>query len=98
MQQVVLIIHVLACFAIVALVLLQQGRGSDVGAAFGSGSANTMFGSVGAVPFLVKLTAVLAALFFVTSLGLGYLAQIESKKKQEVFDITPVSAPKKPTQ
>lgn len=74
MEQLIIIIHVLAAIAIIALVLLQHGKGADVGAAFGSGASNTMFGSQGALPFLMKITAVLAALFFVTSLSLSFLA------------------------
>ncbi len=73
MQELIIIVHVLAAIGIVGLVLLQHGKGADVGAAFGSGSANSMLGSAGAVPFLMKITAILAAIFFATSLSLGYL-------------------------
>jgi preprotein translocase subunit SecG len=74
MQQVVLGIHILVCFAIVVLVLLQHGKGADAGATFGGGqSSNTMFGSQGALPFLMKLTVVCATLFFASSLLLTYL-------------------------
>lgn len=79
MQQLILIIHVLVAIAIVALVLIQHGKGADVGAAFGSGSANTMFGSAGHMPFLMKLTSLLAVVFFVTSMSLGYLASQSQK-------------------
>jgi preprotein translocase subunit SecG len=75
MQQLILIVHVLASLGLIALVLMQYGKGADVGAAFGSGASNTMFGSVGAVPFLTKITGLLAAVFFVTSLSLGFLAK-----------------------
>ena len=74
MQQLILIIHVLVSIAIVALVLVQHGKGADVGATFGSGSANTMFGSAGHISFLMKLTVFLAAIFFATSLSLSYLS------------------------
>jgi len=74
MHQLALIIHVLVAVAIVGLVLVQHGKGADVGASFGSGSANTMFGSQGHMPFLMKLTSVLAVIFFATSLTLGVLA------------------------
>ena len=74
MQQVVLGIHILVCFAIIVLVLLQHGKGADAGATFGGGqSSNTMFGSQGALPFLMKLTVVFATLFFTSSLLLTYL-------------------------
>jgi preprotein translocase subunit SecG len=74
MHSLVLILHIVAAVGIVVLVLLQHGKGADMGAAFGSGSAGSLFGSAGASNFLSKTTAVLAATFFVTSLGLTYLS------------------------
>ena len=70
--NVILTIHVLLSIAIVVLVLLQHGKGADMGAAFGTGSAGSLFGSSGAANFLSRSTAVCAALFFTTSLGLTY--------------------------
>ena len=67
-------IHVLVAVGIVVLVLLQHGKGADMGAAFGSGSAGSLFGSAGAANFLSRTTAILAAIFFVTSLGLTYFS------------------------
>jgi preprotein translocase subunit SecG len=55
-------------------VLLQQGKGAEMGAAFGGGASGTVFGSQGSTPFLVKLTAFLAAVFFVTSISFGYIS------------------------
>lgn len=75
MEQVILVLHVVVAVVLIGLVLLQQGKGSAMGAGFGSGGASTsMFGSQGATPFLVKLTAGLAAVFFITSLTLSYVA------------------------
>ena len=74
MQTLVLVLHIIAAVGIVVLVLLQHGKGADMGAAFGSGSAGSLFGSAGASNFLSKTTAVLAASFFVTSLALTYLS------------------------
>ncbi|MCX7126223.1 MAG: preprotein translocase subunit SecG [Gammaproteobacteria bacterium] len=85
MQSLILIIHVLAALTIIGLVLMQHGRGADVGASFGSGSSNTMFGSVGALPFLMKLTAICAGIFFLTSLSLSYLAARGEHKAQAVM-------------
>ncbi|OGT44982.1 MAG: preprotein translocase subunit SecG [Gammaproteobacteria bacterium RIFCSPHIGHO2_12_FULL_38_11] len=82
MQQLILVIHVLAALSIIGLVLMQHGRGADVGASFGSGSSNTMFGSVGALPFLMKLTTICAATFFITSLSLSYLAAHNAHKSE----------------
>lgn len=67
------IIHMLLALAIVGLVLLQRGRGADAGAGFGAGASGTVFGARGSASFLSRTTAVLAALFFVTSLTLAYL-------------------------
>ena len=66
MQTLVLVLHILAAIGIVVLVLLQHGKGADMGAAFGSGSAGSLFGSAGAANFLSRSTAVLAAVFFAT--------------------------------
>ena len=74
MQQLILILHVLIAIILVVLVLVQHGKGADAGAAFGSGASNTMFGSAGSTPFLVKITALLAAVFFATSMTLTYIA------------------------
>ena len=74
MQTLVLVVHILAAAAIVVLVLLQHGKGADMGAAFGSGSAGSLFGSAGAANFLSRTTAVLAAVFFLTSMGLTYFS------------------------
>ena len=69
----ILTLHVLLAISIVVLVLLQHGKGADMGAAFGTGSAGSLFGSSGAANFLSRSTAVCAGFFFVTSLGLTHL-------------------------
>ena len=74
MHTLVLVLHIVAAVGIVVLVLLQHGKGADMGAAFGSGSAGSLFGSAGAANFLSRSTAVLAAVFFATSLGLTYFS------------------------
>ncbi len=73
MQEIIFIIHILAALCLIFLVLIQHGKGADVGAAFGSGASNTMFGSIGSVPFLIKVTTLVAAVFFVTSIMLGVI-------------------------
>ena len=74
MQQILLIIQVLLAAGIITIVLLQQGRGADAGASFGGGSSGSLFGSRGPATFLAKLTGLLAAIFFINSIGLAYLA------------------------
>ena len=78
-QQLLLIIHILLALAIIGLILLQQGKGAEVGAAFGSGASQTLFGSKGSASFLTKLTAILALCFAITSLSMGYMAAQKSK-------------------
>ncbi len=74
MSLVILILHVLAAASIIGLVLMQHGKGADMGAAFGSGSAGSLFGASGSSNFLSRSTAVFAVIFFVTSMGLSYLS------------------------
>lgn len=74
METVILGLHIVAALGIVGLVLLQHGKGADVGAAFGTGSAGSVFGASGSANFLSRATAVLALLFFATSLGLTYFS------------------------
>ena len=79
MEGLVTVLHVIAGIAIIVLVLLQHGKGADMGAAFGSGSAGSLFGSTGAANFLSRSTAVLATLFFISSLGLTFLSSPGTK-------------------
>jgi preprotein translocase subunit SecG len=74
LQNLITFLHGLLCFAIVALVLLQRGKGADAGAGFGSGASGTVFGARGSATFFSKLTAVLATLFFLTSMSLAWFA------------------------
>ncbi len=73
MQEVVLMIHLLVAVLLIALILMQRGKGADVGAAFGSGASQTIFGSQGTTSFLVKLITILVGVFFASSLFLNYL-------------------------
>ena len=85
MQQLLFIIHILVGLAIVALVLMQQGKGAGMGSGFGSGASGTVFGSQGNVSFLFKLTSICAALFFATSLGISvYISHLSSNKPKVV--------------
>ncbi len=74
MSILLIIIHIIVCIALIMIVLLQTGKGADMGAAFGGGSSQTLFGSTGASTFLSKATTVAAVVFMVTSLGLAYLS------------------------
>lgn len=80
MQQLLLVFHVLIAAALIILILLQQGKGAEMGASFGAGASQTLFGSQGSGSFLLKITAIFAALFFISSLLLGYLAAHQPKQ------------------
>jgi preprotein translocase subunit SecG len=90
METLVSIVHILVAVAVIALVLLQHGKGADMGAAFGSGSAGSLFGATGSANFLSRSTAVLATLFFLTSLGLAFFALQQHKPAASVLERTAV--------
>jgi preprotein translocase subunit SecG len=75
-----LVIHLIVSVVVIGLVLVQHGKGADMGAAFGSGSAGSLFGASGSANFLSRTTGILAAVFFMTSLGLTYFSYANSKK------------------
>lgn len=89
MQTVVLTIHVLLALTVIGLVLLQQGKGADAGAAFGSGSSATVFGARGSGSFLTRMTTLCATLFFVTSLSLAVMAAHRSGEPESLMDRAP---------
>ena len=72
MKLIIILVHISVCVALILIVLLQRGKGSDMGAAFG-GSSQAIFGSRGATTFLHKVTAAIAIIFMLTSLGLAFL-------------------------
>ena len=84
LQSLLLIAHVLIAVCLLALILVQQGKGADMGAAFGSGASGTVFGSQGSGNFLVRLTSLFAVGFFVTSISLGYFANKQLKHAQRL--------------
>jgi len=90
MMQALTVLHVIVALAIIVFVLLQQGRGADAGAGFGGGASNSVFGARGAASFLSRTTAILAALFFSTSILLAYLGARQDNKGHDILDI-PVS-------
>ncbi len=84
METVVLIIHVIAAASVIGLVLLQHGKGADMGAAFGSGTSGSLFGVSGSANFLSRATAIAVAVFFVTSITLAYISGHKSELKSVV--------------
>jgi preprotein translocase subunit SecG len=97
-ETALLAIHVLVAAALIGFVLLQHGKGADMGAAFGSGSSGSLFGAAGSANFLSRTTAILATVFFLSSLGLTYLGSTRAgaadAMKQGVMQKAPEPAPK----
>jgi preprotein translocase subunit SecG len=90
-DQIILIVHLLGALAIIGLILLQQGKGADMGASFGAGASQTLFGSTGSGNVLTKATAWLSVLFFATSFGLALLANQRSAPVDDLgIEIPPV--------
>jgi len=85
-------VHVVVALAIIGLVLLQHGKGADMGSGFGGGASSSLFGATGSANFLSRATAVLATLFFLSSLGLAYLATHKPKSSGGVMDAAPAAA------
>lgn len=84
METLVVVAHVVIAVALVGLVLIQQGKGADAGAAFGGGASQTVFGSQGSGSFLTRVTTFLAILFFVTSFTLAFFAKQRAEVAGEV--------------
>jgi preprotein translocase subunit SecG len=91
--NIVLLLHVVAAIGIIVLVLIQHGKGADMGAAFGSGSAGSLFGASGSANFLSRTTGVLATVFFLTSLSMAYLATHRTAASGGVMDSVTNTAP-----
>ena len=79
MEKIILIVHLLTALAIIGMILLQQGKGAEAGASFGSGASQTVLGSAGGWNFFSKATGILATVFFVTSFGLAVIAKNTAK-------------------
>jgi len=81
LESFLLVVHLIVAAVVCGLVLIQHGKGADMGAAFGSGSSGSLFGASGSANFLSRTTAVLAAVFFISSLGLTYLGSMHGPAK-----------------
>jgi preprotein translocase subunit SecG len=89
MHSVLLILHIVVAVALASLVLIQHGKGADAGAAFGSGASATVFGASGSANFLTRASAILAAVFFITSLSLAYFSVREPQKSSVTQTVKP---------
>src|SRR5215218_10388476 len=84
LETLLLVVHLLVAVAVCGFVLLQHGKGADMGAAFGSGASGSLFGAVGSANFLSRTTAVLATVFFLSSLGLTWFATTRTGPKSVI--------------
>jgi len=89
METIVTVIHVLAASGVIGLVLLQHGKGADMGAAFGSGASGSLFGVSGSSNFMSRATAIFVAIFFITSLSLAYLSSHRAEHSSVIKAVTP---------
>lgn len=96
MYSLVLSVHILVGLSVIGLVLIQHGKGADMGAAFGSGASGSLFGSSGSANFLSRTTAVFAAVFFLTSLSLSYMASSKPRVSGSVMDSAVKTEPAMP--
>ena len=92
MEQITLMVHLLVALALIALILLQRGKGSDIGASFGAGASQTLFGSAGSGNALTRMTAWLSAVFFISSFGLAVIADNRTADEDDLGFELPVSA------
>jgi preprotein translocase subunit SecG len=96
LETLVWVVHVLTAVVLIGLVLMQHGKGADMGAAFGTGSAGSLFGSSGSANFLSRSTAVAATLFFITSLSLTYLYSHPEQQQGIMDKVNPAAAQSAP--
>ncbi|MDZ7279638.1 preprotein translocase subunit SecG [Pantoea eucrina] len=98
MYEALLVVFLIVAIALIGMVMLQQGKGADMGASFGAGASGTLFGSNGSGNFMTRMTAVLATLFFVISLILGNLNSNKTSKGSEWENLTAPAQSEKQTQ
>ena len=91
--NIILAVQILSALGMIGLILMQHGKGADMGAAFGSGSSGSLFGASGSANFLSRSTAALATVFFVATLALAYMSNIRPASTGSVLEGTPVTAP-----
>ncbi|WP_116135040.1 preprotein translocase subunit SecG [Trinickia diaoshuihuensis] len=97
LKTLIIVVQLLSALGIIGLVLLQHGKGADMGAAFGSGASGSLFGATGSANFLSRTTAILATVFFITTLALTYIGSYKSRPTAGVLGtVTAPAAPSAP--
>ena len=94
MQETILIIYLVVAIALVGIILLQQGKGAEMGASFGAGGANTVFGAAGSGNALTKATTILAILFFGIAMSISYINSSPEPVQDAIFDVVPAAEEK----
>lgn len=97
MYEILIVVYLIVALGLIGLVLIQQGKGADMGASFGAGASATLFGSSGAGNFLTRATAILATLFFVISIFLGGMTANSSKAENDLGGLVPAAEEQAPT-
>ena len=92
MEQITLMVHLLVAVALIGLILLQRGKGADIGASFGAGASQTLFGSAGSGNALTRMTAWLSAIFFASSFGLAVIADNRTAGEEDLGFEIPISS------
>ena len=93
LSSVILAVQMLAALAMIGLILMQHGKGADMGASFGGGSSGSLFGASGSANFWSRTTAALATVFFVSTLALAYLSNVRPASSGSVLEGAPITAP-----
>ena len=93
LKTILIVVQIISAFAVIGLVLMQHGKGADMGAAFGSGSSGSLFGATGSANFLSRLTAVFATVFFIATIGITWMG---STKSQNAGVLSNTTAPVQP--
>lgn len=93
MYEIFLVLYLLCAIALIAMILLQRGKGADMGASFGAGGANTVFGSGGSGNFMTRVTTILAVAFFLLSLALGNMAAGTGQSQDDWTDLSVPTVP-----
>src|SRR5690349_22876992 len=93
LKTLIIVVQLLSALGVIGLVLLQHGKGADMGAAFGSGGSGSLFGASGSANFLSRTTGVLAALFFASTLLLAYFGNVSGRTSSSVLERAAVTAP-----
>lgn len=96
LKTILIVVQIISAFGVIGLVLMQHGKGADMGAAFGSGSSGSLFGATGSANFLSRLTAVFATVFFIATIGITWMGSTKSQNAGVLSNTTAPTPPEVP--